>query len=815
MNKLKYILVVLILPLMFINALDISFAANDDVVVSAIKSDKSDIDKGDKFNLTLTLKNSGTTPVTNVKISIESIANFQPTSGITITDATNALGVGATKDIPIGLKRVGDSNTLPIKLTWDDGGNSYDTTQTVIIAEAKDVDDDDDSSPANTLKYKPMLTVGSEDEIPIFTAGESAVLEIPVENLSRDTAKDVRVEITTEPDKLPFIIDRGSFSDKINYVRYTKEEHAKINVQVSPTAENKIYPINVKFTYSNIYRDESSSTGTYYVKVVNHDTEPTVGITKFKMNNDVLFAGKSDGILFTVENRGSIPAYNVKVTLSGFDKDGIRLFDDINSKSIESIGGSEESSLMYSIEAAPKAKSGAYQLDAKIEYTDEQGKKYENISNVYVQVEGKDSSAIELNVKNIKHAKTIHAGDKFNLSFDIENITKIDAEKVMVSIKYPNSFIPTSSPKKIIRNLKKDENKSLSFDFKAKQDIKTEYYDFFIVLDYYADSSSEEHSSFEEYAGVMVEGTSSLGRPKIIVQNYAIEGEQVAMAGKEFTLNVDLYNTSSDDEIKNIKVTMESDDGVFSPVDSSSSFFIKSLGRQESQSIPLKFKTKMDASVKVYNLVLTMEYEDGKGNAYDSQEQAYKEIEKLGIQVSQPIRLEISEPNIPMDVSVGMPSDIELEFFNMGKSTMYNMMVKLEGDFQVQGSNYFVGNFDSGRSEYFSSTIVPDSEGDKTGKILFEYEDALGNIQKDEKEFTLFVQSENSFDGMDGMEDMDGMGDGFENGGGFDFAPDENKPPAQVKKIAMILGFIAFVFVVVFLMKKRRNKNSMMEDYNE
>ena len=44
---------------------------------------------------------------------------------------------------------------------------------------------------------------------------------------------------------------------------------------------------------------------------------------------------------------------------------------------------------------------------------------------------------------------------------------------------------------------------------------------------------------------------------------------------------------------------------------------------------------------------------------------------------------------------------VSLEFYNTGKVTLYNMMVKIEGDFQTENGQYYVGNFQSGNSEHF------------------------------------------------------------------------------------------------------------------
>jgi len=65
-----------------------------------------------------------------------------------------------------------------------------------------------------------------------------------------------------------------------------------------------------------------------------------------------------------------------------------------------------------------------------------------------------------------------------------------------------------------------------------------------------------------------------------------------------------------------------------------------------------------------------------------------------------------------MDAVVGQPVSVNLNFYNMGKSTLNNLMVRCKGDFELQpGSEYFAGNFEPGRSDYYEAYIVPNKEG--------------------------------------------------------------------------------------------------------
>jgi hypothetical protein len=243
---------------------------------------------------------------------------------------------------------------------------------------------------------------------------------------------------------------------------------------------------------------------------------------------------------------------------------------------------------------------------------------------------------------------------------------------------------------------------------------------------------------------------------------------------------------------------------MFTPVDMASSFFIERIGRQETVNKVIKIKTKPDAQVKGYGLTITFEYEDGKGNAYDIQENPFKEEELITISVSQPIRLETGDVEVPGDAYVGSQANISCEFYNLGKSTMYNMIVKVEGDFDAGGTSYFVGNMEAGRNDYYDASITPTQAGETIGKILFTFEDPSGNKTVEEKEFTIYVQGEGgeiSGEFPSGEFEMNGeFSEGVNPNG------DKNAGPVQPYKHGKAMGVGILVFVAVLFIFVRQSK---------
>jgi hypothetical protein len=583
------------------------------------------------------------------------------------------------------------------------------------------------------------LTAGIQE----IYAGQDARISIPLVTDDK-TAINVTVAIASDLESLPFIFD-----DSRPWLEVDKITDSGANPyfkpRISPTAKEKVYEIQLDIEYERLSKDLYRTTDSIYIRIINDQVEPLLGVVDYKMTQDPLtYDGANQAVVLTLGNSGTSDAHNIRASLSGFSSEGLHIYKGMDIQAIEEIKAKHEKIAYFYLRPSEDAKTDEYEIEVTLQYDDDVGAEYTRKSYIYIPVQGTDTKAIELNVNNLVAPDKVSAGDTFKISGVLENASSVEAEFVEVSLEYPEGFIPESKPKKIIRDMGPGQTEEVLFELSATEDLKTDHYPINLVMTYNA-AGDDTEESFKEYVGVSVNGTSGLGRPKILIEDYAFEGEAV-MAGEVFDLHLKFFNTSSDEIVKNIKVSVSSEEGVFSPADSSSSFFIERIERQGYYDYVLPIETKRDAPVKTHNLKLVMEYEDGEGNAYDSQEQPFKEEENLGISVSQPVRLETGDIITPFEAYAGSPSDIELEFYNMGRSDMFNMFVKLEGEFTSQDGTYFVGNFESGNSDYFMASITPDMEGEVSGNIVFTFEDALGNPSRVEKPFSYFASAMPDFD---------------------------------------------------------------------
>jgi hypothetical protein len=774
----KIIIVVMILIVTIVGFA--SFAASDYITENYTVS-KSEISSNDIFKLTLDLENiSGANSANYLQITN---SNFEPTNGIRKVTISNI------DSIAIDLKYIGSDNEFIFNIFQNDGTQTG--SETINIIEARKYSSSSSSSSnTDTTKYMPLFQIKDDYEVKTFIGGKSIELSIPIVNIGKYSGKNV--DVTLDLENGPFVRKDSPIST-VDRIAKDKVENAIFNFDVSNVAMNKMYKIPVKIEGYNSFGDVVEVVNTeYMVKITNNNIQPKVSVFDYELRGNI--ADDNGAIILELKNFGSMNAKNVSLTLEGFTKEGIRLYQDTATKRILEISGGKTRKEYFRITNDKNLKSGTYELTAKMEYFDEEGNEYSTVSPVYVNALGINESDIDLSIENLKHNLEISTGNDLDIEFNLKNNGLVNFERVEVTLEFPSQMI-SKTPKKIIID-----------DFKINDDKKWDNYDFFIRVKAYLDKSDlENYYTVDKYFGVFVKGASEKGRPKLIVDNYTFNGSNV-LAGDEFPLTLFIKNTSDIQSVKNIKVSIESAEGVFMPVNTSSSFFIDEIKSNQILEKMIMLKTTPDASVKSYNMVVKMEYEDADGNAYDSEGNLFTETDNLSIAVLQPIRLETSDITLPMEFYMGQSANLEVEFYNMGRSTMNNMMIKAEGDFDLQNGSYFKGDFQSGSSDYFSTTIIPTKEGITKGKIIFSFEDAIGNISEIEKEFEI-----NAFP----KQEFNNNNDEFNN----DFMDNEFPQEETEKKNKLPFIIIGIIIVsaglILFLKNRKKRKLAKLMEFDD
>lgn len=240
------------------------------------------------------------------------------------------------------------------------------------------------------------------------------------------------------------------------------------------------------------------------------------------------------------------------------------------------------------------------------------------------------------------------------------------------------------------------------------------------------------------------QGDGIISKPKLIIEAYKIEPNLVK-AGENFTIKLSFLNTHKTKRIENIKIFFTVDEqteesgNVFTPVNGSNTIFIDSIGPKGKAHREITMYTVPDAKPKTYTITANLEYDDNEG-------QEIIATELIGVPVVQKARLQLGEINVSPETYVDEPFPVSLEFYNTGKVTLYNLMVKLEGDFTTENGSYFVGNFESGSSDFFEGMVIPNQTGPLKGNLVFTYEDSTGKLIEQKREFSAKIEGEIAID---------------------------------------------------------------------
>jgi hypothetical protein len=494
-----------------------------------------------------------------------------------------------------------------------------------------------------------------------------------------------------------------------------------------------------RFTIYEKLADPSTSGGNYAAALdITHATNPEGG---FESNQD-------NTLVLETVNNGNTVIKNAELTLTM--PDGLSLNNASNSMAMGYLSVGSRKEVSFPITVDDDAESKSYAIVAELTGLNQTNAQVSIKKTFYIPVNGSGVSVKNAEITNISVPGEVNGDDAFTLSFNVENNNSASLKNAKVNVEIPDGLLNKSRSTFIESSIPAGSSKNYSVTLFAADGGKDKTYTLKITLS--SAASSENTAAVTQYASVYVSGAGSEKTPQLMVDNYSYGGT-FAQAGDEFLLELGLLNTSNSRAVSNIKVTVSSEDGSIIPVNSSNSFYIEKLGKKERINQAMMFTVKPSAEQKTTPLTVDMSYEDGSGNAFTS-----KDI--ISIPVMQETRLEVDDVIAPPELYAGMQSGVSVQFYNMGKTTLNNLRVTAEGDFDTpESTSYFVGNMESGKSDTYDFSFIPRQGGAMEGKIIFTYEDAAGDQQILERPFSFEIQAEMpAFD--EGMPPEDGAAQG-------------------------------------------------------
>lgn len=243
--------------------------------------------------------------------------------------------------------------------------------------------------------------------------------------------------------------------------------------------------------------------------------------------------------------------------------------------------------------------------------------------------------------------------------------------------------------------------------------------------------------------------------PKLIIESYKLSSDKI-YAGETFDLEFTIKNTSDSTNLQNVQIHIK-DAGETATIvpasGGSNTLYISKIGKGQSSSQKVSLQTAPDAAAKAYTLNVDFSYESASTNA------AHTANETIAVPILQKIRLKCDEPTVYDEISyLESSTSMSIRMYNMGRSSIYNCIVEVEGNGLKLEESYFGGTLSAGSTLAADISVIPSEAGDIQGTIVISYEDVYGEPGEERLPFTLHVEDPNA--GMEGMEGTEGDGMG-------------------------------------------------------
>ena len=302
-----------------------------------------------------------------------------------------------------------------------------------------------------------------------------------------------------------------------------------------------------------------------------------------------------------------------------------------------------------------------------------------------------------------------------------------------------------------------------------------------------------------EAAGSEPGGETTAALPKIVVDSYSFSSDKI-YAGEDFDLTFTVRNTSNEEETKSILVTVtnNAETGKLTPASGSNTLYIDKLGKGESKTMTMSIATAPDTEAKAYEIKLEFDYEGTKtrpATLSNGQSSA-----SIPVTIMQKIRLKIEDPTIDGEPMEGESVPVYFSMYNMGRSSIYNCMVTVEGDGLSMEESFFQGTVAAGSTMRADFSLITATPGQIDGEIVITYEDSLEEKMEERLPLSLYVSEAYNPDMYPGVVDPDGMIDTM---GGMEDPSASGGIPVWAWIAGGVVAAAAVVAVIIILKKKR------------
>lgn len=228
--------------------------------------------------------------------------------------------------------------------------------------------------------------------------------------------------------------------------------------------------------------------------------------------------------------------------------------------------------------------------------------------------------------------------------------------------------------------------------------------------------------------------------PKVMVQSCQFSKNDI-LAGDKITAEITLINTSKTEPAKNMVVTAALPAEQFTLTGGSDAVYIDGIPAGKTAKVSYSYQVNAGAPQGQYDLELTMDYADSKGNTCSGSG-------KVKLSIKQPVQMKFDPLSLEAQVEVGDVVEASVQAMNLGRGRVYNVRAVIEADGLTPQGTLFIGDMEPGSVASASTqiTVAGLSEGNSLygqteGTVTFYFEDESGQEQTEVITFQTKINS--------------------------------------------------------------------------
>lgn len=428
------------------------------VSITSVNTQPETVQAGEKANVDVAIKNTGTRSARNVKVTLSGLKE----GAFITTGSTNVKSIGTLEGgketkvtfTLIASKKIDtDDYPLTAKVTYIDSSDKADSDEQAFFigAQKKEVTEDDDGSIDIDNVTIPNEAIKPDTE---FIVGFSVI------NTGNVIAKNIKVSLT--PDTT--LITKTPTVKIIKSLKPNEKQNLKFLFSSTKDAATKSYPIQINADYETLVNNQKiKQTANQYISVyiekpqVNKNSKKTVPkiiLDRYDIEPSIVEAGNNFKVNLSFLNTNRYKAVqNIKIYLTAPEgttttstTDPGNIFTPVNGSNtfyIDSIAPKNRVEKQIELYAINDAKPKTYTITANFEYEDASGTQYK--STEYIGIPVRQQAKIE--TSDISIPPDTPMGQPITVAFDFYNTGKTMLRNLMIKsvgsfdVQSQNSFI--------------------------------------------------------------------------------------------------------------------------------------------------------------------------------------------------------------------------------------------------------------------------------------------------------------------------------------------------------------------------------------